>query len=185
MYTITQYYTKPLHVGPGDRPAPPCGRLAPRCRGVWEAATPPRGGSWRQSPPGSLNDSANRMQCRQCTQCTVYTMHTMYTVYTEYTVHTEYIVRTAYTVYNVYTMYIVYTVYTVYTLHTLYTVYTLYTLYTPTGADTTDSRYVSGRLLFISRPQCLTETADSKSSHKDVTHANIALHETYTHYIKQ
>ena len=41
-YIIILYYTQ---VGPGDRPAPPGGRPAPRCREVWEAATPPSGGS--------------------------------------------------------------------------------------------------------------------------------------------
>ena len=57
MCKIILYYTQ---VGPGDRPAPPGGRLAPRCRGVWGAATPPSGGSSGQSPPGSLNYAANR-----------------------------------------------------------------------------------------------------------------------------
>ena len=53
-YTISSiilYYTQ---VGPGDRPAPPGGRPAPRCRGVWGAATPPSGGSGGQRPPGNI-----------------------------------------------------------------------------------------------------------------------------------
>ena len=41
-------------VGPGDRPAPPGGRPAPRCRGVWGAATPPSGESEGQRPPGNI-----------------------------------------------------------------------------------------------------------------------------------
>ena len=56
-YTIL-YYTQ---VGPGDRPAPPGGRPAPRCSEDWGAATPPSGGSGGQSTPGSLNYSADRM----------------------------------------------------------------------------------------------------------------------------
>ena len=56
-YTIL-YYTQ---VVPGDRPAPPSGRPAPRCKGVWGPATPPSGRSGEQNPPGSLNYSANRM----------------------------------------------------------------------------------------------------------------------------
>ena len=49
--SIILYYTQ---VGPGDRPAPPGGRPAPRCRGVWGAATPPSGGSGGQRPPGNI-----------------------------------------------------------------------------------------------------------------------------------
>ena len=41
---IVLYYTILFYaqVGPDDRPAPPGGRLAPRCRRVWGAATLPR-----------------------------------------------------------------------------------------------------------------------------------------------
>ena len=45
------YYTQ---VGPGDRPAPPGGGPAPRCKGVWGAATPPSGGSGGQRPPSNI-----------------------------------------------------------------------------------------------------------------------------------
>merc|ERR1712194_610635 len=51
LYRTILYYTQ---VGPGDRPAPPGGRPAPRCRGVWGAATPPSGGSGGQRPPGNI-----------------------------------------------------------------------------------------------------------------------------------
>ena len=51
MYSIILYYTQ---VGPGDRPAPTGGRLAPRCKGVCGAATPPSGRSGGQRPPGSI-----------------------------------------------------------------------------------------------------------------------------------
>ena len=61
MYSIIQYYTIITQVTPGDRPAPPGGRPAPKCSEVWGAATPPSGGSGRQSSPGSLDYSANRM----------------------------------------------------------------------------------------------------------------------------
>ena len=46
-YIILLYYTQ---VGPGDRPAPPSGRPAPRCKGVWEAATPPSEGPGGNAP---------------------------------------------------------------------------------------------------------------------------------------
>ena len=51
MYSIILYYTQ---VGPGDRPAPPSGRRAPRCREVWGAATPPSGRSGGQRSPGNI-----------------------------------------------------------------------------------------------------------------------------------
>ena len=44
---IILYYTQ---VGPGDRPASPGGRPAPKCRGVWGAATTPSGESGGSAP---------------------------------------------------------------------------------------------------------------------------------------
>ena len=61
-YIICSFILYDTQVGPGDRSAPPGGRPAPRCSGVWGAATPPSGGSKGQSPPGGLNYSANRME---------------------------------------------------------------------------------------------------------------------------
>ena len=49
LYYVILYYTQ---VSPGNRPAPPGGRPASRCRVVWGAATPPSGGSGGQHPPG-------------------------------------------------------------------------------------------------------------------------------------
>ena len=57
LYYAMLYYTQ---VGPSDRPAPPSGRPAPRCKGVCGAATPTSGGSEGQSAPGSLKYPANR-----------------------------------------------------------------------------------------------------------------------------
>ena len=51
IHSIILYYTQ---VGPGDRPAPPGGRPAPRCMGVWGAATPPSARSGEQRPLASI-----------------------------------------------------------------------------------------------------------------------------------
>ena len=52
-YTIRSIIVHYTQVGPGDRPAPPGGRPIPRCKGVWESATPPSGGNEGQRPLGS------------------------------------------------------------------------------------------------------------------------------------
>ena len=51
LYNTILYYTQ---VGPGNRPSPPNGRLAPRCSGVWVAATPLSGEFGGQRPLDSI-----------------------------------------------------------------------------------------------------------------------------------
>ena len=61
MYSIVFYNTIP-YAGRRRRPPGPARRPpSPEVQKVWGAATPPSGGSGGQSPPGSLNYSANRM----------------------------------------------------------------------------------------------------------------------------
>ena len=51
MYGIILHYTQ---VGRDDGPAPPVGRLAPRCKEVWAAATLPSGRCEGQQPPKEI-----------------------------------------------------------------------------------------------------------------------------------